>query len=81
MTENEKPESAMQVDEGSPAERDFMPIAELKELERKIKSCFNFDRSESEHFTKVNELLALIIGRVSGTLILKIDQVQENFVY
>ena len=75
MTENEKPESAMQVDEGSQAEaRDFMPLADLKELERKIKSCFNFDRSEQEHFTKVNELLALLIGRVSGTLALKIDQ-------
>ena len=58
-----------------------MPLVDLKELERKVKSCFNFDRSESEHFSRVNEILGLLIGRVSANLALRINQEQEDFVY
>ena len=50
-----------------------MLLVDLKELERKVKSCFNFDRSENEHFSRVNEILGLLIGRVSANLALRID--------
>ena len=77
MTESNNPESAMQVDERNAKEpeiREFMLLADLKELERKIKGNFNFDRSETEPFSRLNELLGVLIGRAAATLAVRMDQ-------
>ena len=53
---------------------EFMLLADLKELERKIKGNFNFDRSETGPFSRLNELLGVLIGRAAAVLTVRMDQ-------
>ena len=73
----------MQVDESANAAEPtaFMPIAELRALEKKVKFSLDWDKEEVEPLRRVNELVSILSARAAGSTDVVLDEEQETFVY
>ena len=66
----------MQVDESAKAEeaKEFMPIAELRALEKKAKFSLDWGKEEVEPLRRVNELVGILTARASGSTDVALDE-------